>query len=414
MTLRTVLDTRFNKAQLCEMLKTLKGGRLGFDSARASKGDVIDQLEQFGEPALAPFLSGMPAVATVPAFPPAVAPVADVMPAVPAVELTVEMKSASEIFGIKAKELKGLMLPVCNHPDAPAINPDYIFNADVLAETLIAMFDEPSAPGNVWVYGPPGTGKTTLMEQIAARLGRPLFVIPCDSELSRLELFGGDQVKAGSTYWRDGIITKAVKTPYAVITFDEVTALRGNYALCLHDLLASRRLTIADTGESVTVATGVIFGATDNTNGSGDDTGNYVGTNRVNKALLDRFDTFSELSYLPPDEESELLAKIAGIHINAATLLVNFVNVCRASCETGALSVAPSLRRLKALAKQLKRGRAAKTAFNATIINQLPAEDREELQQLFNAHINAKQLTAALAGKEVDLSANDLAADETV
>uniref|UniRef100_UPI0013DA2A4C AAA family ATPase n=1 Tax=Streptococcus pneumoniae TaxID=1313 RepID=UPI0013DA2A4C len=69
----------------------------------------------------------------------------------------------------------------------PLANPLYRFNADLLS-TLVYAIEQRE---NLSLVGPPGCGKTTILQEMAARTGRPFFRIPIDGELRRREMVGG-------------------------------------------------------------------------------------------------------------------------------------------------------------------------------------------------------------------------------
>ena len=68
--------------------------------------------------------------------------------------------------------LQTTYVDVCDYADAPAVDPDYVWSPEVLAQ--LAAQDVSGL--NAWLYGPAGVGKTDGVEQYAARLGRPLSV----------------------------------------------------------------------------------------------------------------------------------------------------------------------------------------------------------------------------------------------
>jgi len=64
----------------------------------------------------------------------------------------------------------------------------------------------------VMLKGPTGCGKTRFVEHMAWRLGRPLVTVACHDDLSASDLLGRYLVRGGETEWRDGPLTRAVRS----------------------------------------------------------------------------------------------------------------------------------------------------------------------------------------------------------
>ncbi len=186
------------------------------------------------------------------------------------------------------------------HPDTPAINDLYAWPHPA-TETALAQF---ARGRNVMLYGPAGTGKTDFAMQIAARTRRPFALISCDNGTDAATLVGMTVPDAsGGVTWQDGQLTRAIQTPGCVICLDEPSVARPGALFVLQNVLANRQLFIAETGRRVSVAKGVLFLATSNTNGTGGGARRgYTDTNRLNAAFLDRFGVRVKIDYLPSDK----------------------------------------------------------------------------------------------------------------
>ncbi len=161
---------------------------------------------------------------------------------------------------------------------------------------FMKVLDDLQSGNNVFLVGAAGTGKTTLAEKVAyAYNGRkegdgkpaPFVTINCNQWTSPIDLKGGQTMsgyKEGGMIeaWRDG----------KVLVLDEMTKLDANTAGILNDALAKSGQ------EGATIFNGMnepvkkhrAFGciATGNTLGRGA-SGNYVGNNKQDASLLDRF-----------------------------------------------------------------------------------------------------------------------------
>ena len=285
-----------------------------------------------------------------------------------------------ELFGVRGK-LAARTTKLWNgaHPDTPRSDTRYVFPQ---SETLVAL-TQIARGRNVFLYGPKGTGKTAWASELAARTGRPFALISCDSSTDGPTLVGMTVPQAGGgTVWQDGQLVRAITTPGCVVCLDEPSVARPGALFVMQNVLANRALFVAETGRRIPVAAGVIFVATDNTNGTGGGgRRGYTDTNRMNDAFLDRFGPRVQFSYLPEAQETAAIVAHTGCTHELATLLVTAANVTRAGADTGAVTDGISLRRLFAWAELLTDGLDPETAFHAAVLNAAAEQDRETLRQ---------------------------------
>ena len=161
---------------------------------------------------------------------------------------------------------------------------------------FMKVLDDLSCGNNVFLVGSAGTGKTTLAEKVAYSLfGRaendgkelPFVTINCNQWTSPIDLKGGQTIegyKEGGLIeaWRDG----------KILILDEMPKLDANTAGILNDALAksAKENAIIFNGKNEPVKKHTMFGcvATGNVIGKGV-SGNYVGNNKQDASLLDRF-----------------------------------------------------------------------------------------------------------------------------
>ena len=273
----------------------------------------------------------------------------------------------------------------------PAQDPKYRWPDPATGIALSAL----ARGRNVWFYGPAGTGKTTFVEQLAAKTGRPFYLISCDDTTEAPELIGMTVPAGGGTRWQDGVLTAAIRTPHAVILIDEPTVARSGALMVLQSVLASRVLSIKETGEVVRVATGVTFIVADNTNGTGGGSAEgYEGTRRMNAAFLNRFGAFIKLDYMAPDEEAAALVAHTACTPQLAAVLVECAGLTRKARVTHALG----LRRLIAWAELLTDGVAPRAAFEVAALNSASRDDREPVEQCCALGLDRRKVAEALAG----------------
>ena len=161
---------------------------------------------------------------------------------------------------------------------------------------FLKVLDDLALGNNVYLVGVAGTGKTTLAEKIAyARFGRrehdgkqpPFITISCNQWTSPIDIKGGQTIegyKEGGLIeaWRDG----------KLLILDEMPKLDANTAGILNDALAktAKEGALIFNGLNNPIKKHSQFGciATGNVIGKGA-SGHYVGNNKQDASLLDRF-----------------------------------------------------------------------------------------------------------------------------
>ena len=299
-------------------------------------------------------------------------------------------------------DFSALEVEVWDDPNAPELVADYVFDPKHLHQALCALDD--SLPDNVWLAGERGTGKTEFVTQIANRLGRRLFKVNFDEATERAEFIGADKIKANAKgvnecVFVEGVIAKAIQHTGAIVLLDELGFARAQSLASLHAILEKsvhRAITISDTGLRIPVASHVAFFCADNSNGYGDQSGNFAGVRDQNTAFIDRFSYTLEFNYLPQAEEVTLIAKRTGLQVDATEVLVKFANVAREKARAGILTQPPSLRQLFAWARAITKGIPVGVAFNNAIVKKFPSDCEAELRGIYSATIDVNNLKSYL------------------
>jgi MoxR-like ATPase len=273
-------------------------------------------------------------------------------------------------------------LDVYDAADAPAIDANYVW-PDETGPALAQM----ARGRNVMFYGPAGTGKTTFAKQVAAHFGRPFVRISCDDQTEASTLVGMTVPDgAGGVKWQDGQLAAAIRRPGTIILVDEPSVARPGALFVLQAVMdADRSLHVAETGEVIPVAPGVLIVLADNTNGTGDTSGAYEATRRMNRATLDRLGVTVRLDYLTPDREAAVLRDATGCDRKVASTLATFAKATREGADAGTVSHGIGLRRLMALAELITDGVTPAMAFQLSCLETAPYDDREPLRQMWLA-----------------------------
>ena len=207
----------------------------------------------------------------------------------------------------------------------PAIDHDYIFHES--SRDVVVWFLNAHEP--LYVFGPTGCGKSTCIKQLAARLNYPVFEVTGHGRLEFADLVGHLSVKDGNMTFEYGPLALAMRYG-ALLLLNEIDLTSPEIAAGLNSVLDGSPLCIAENGGELIVPHPMFrLVATANTNGGGDDTGLYQGTQRQNLAWLDRF-TICEVGYPSAEVEKRLLARrFPSLPESLCATMVDYANEVR-------------------------------------------------------------------------------------
>ena len=207
----------------------------------------------------------------------------------------------------------------------PAIDHDYIFHES--SRDVVVWLLNPQEP--LYVFGPCGSGKTSCIKQLSARLNYPVFEVTGHGRLEFADLVGHLAVKDGNMTFEYGPLALAMRYG-ALLLLNEIDLTSPEIAAGLNSVLDGSPLCIAENGGKLIVPHPMFrFVATANTNGGGDDTGLYQGTQRQNLAWLDRF-TICEVGYPSADVEKSLLTRrFPSLPESLCATMVDYANEVR-------------------------------------------------------------------------------------
>ena len=200
-----------------------------------------------------------------------------------------------------------------------------------------------------YISGPTGNGKSTMIEQICAKLKKPVIRINLNAMVDEEQLIGSKTLVDGNVQIVEGPMLIAMRTGTTVL-LDEIDAGAPNTLLCLQPILEGKPYYFKLKNEMIVPKAGFNIIATANTKGKGSDDGRYIGTNVLNEAFLERFAVTFEQDY--PNERTEL--KIVQNLMNAyncadekfAKTIVQWAQIVRKTFDDGGVDENITTRRL--------------------------------------------------------------------
>ena len=226
----------------------------------------------------------------------------------------------------------------------PDIDDNYVFDIELVKTLLIAT--QLNTPAYAWGYH--GTGKTTCFEQIAARTHRPFMRVQHTVNTEEAHIIGQYVVKDGSTIFQLGPLAIAMRDGYTYCA-DEYDNAMPSVISVYQPILEGKALFIKEAPPELQIIQphpNFRFCATGNTNGVGDETGLYQGTQIQNAAQYSRFGVTVQVSYMDAKIEELVVAGQANIDKSAAAKLVQFANQVRDTYKAGKIGMPISPREL--------------------------------------------------------------------
>ena len=189
----------------------------------------------------------------------------------------------------------------------PEVDPNYVRNGNNIKTIESVLQAGQFFP--IFITGLSGNGKTLMVEQVCAKLKRPMVRVQITPETDESDLIGGYQLVDGNTVFQEGPVMQALKTPNCVLLIDEID--RGsNKIMALQGILEGKPYMNKKTGEIVKLAQGVNVIATANTKGQGDDTGSFSAASIIDEAFLERFAFTIEQDFPSQAAEKRILQKV--------------------------------------------------------------------------------------------------------
>ncbi|OWG36964.1 hypothetical protein CAQ69_18075 [Stutzerimonas stutzeri] len=250
-------------------------------------------------------------------------------------------------------------------PYVPAINPDYVFEPDMVARVLRSY----ASSENMMFNGEKGTGKSSFVQQFCARLNIPLMTITGGPGLDETYLMGSKTIENGSVKAVDGVLSYCLRHGIAVL-IDEIAAIKPSVLVSINDVLNGDQVItlkhhgldptvnpddLAKVEGNMTIKRNPRFRlfATDNTGGKMSRDPRYAGVHTQNSAVRSRFTCFKMSFMKPALELKALLGSTKGIlPVFVGRSMVELAIRIRASFEIGEMTDTVSFRELQRWARK--------------------------------------------------------------
>lgn len=298
----------------------------------------------------------------------------------------IDRQSCEDVFGVDVRDMKGnqMFVDLYNAPNAPAIDPDFVWSESILRHLLLSQ----RTGENAFFAGDKGTGKSQTAEQFSARTGRPYVRYNFHEQTTADDYAGAPALEDGNSVFKRGDFLQAYVSPATVILLDEISFTKAGNLATLNGLLESNSR-VSYGGMTHTKGEGVLIFAADNTFGNGDESGRYAGTKAMNSATLDRMSRIIHFKFLPLAMEVQAVVNRTKCSPALAEHVIKAVHVARAKAHTGDIVEAPSIRSVMAFIRAVS-VMPTQEAWNTTIAARQPSESAPVLEAIRMSHINEK------------------------
>jgi cobaltochelatase CobS len=234
-----------------------------------------------------------------------------------------------------------------------------------------------------------GLGKTKNIEMVCAKTKRPAIRVNHSMNMSEYDVLGMEGVKkhisddgqvVSFTEFVPGPLAEAFKYGWVYIADEYDRAHPMVLSVYQAVLEGADKLIIKHASGDWRVVyrhPNFRFMATGNTNGSGDDTGLYLGTTNQDAANMERFAVTHRVTWMDQKSEIAILVQSLKLRKDDATRLVKFANKIRNLVEQGRVSLPIGSRVLSNMALIGKKKGSFIEGITLAYANRLPETERD-------------------------------------
>jgi len=272
----------------------------------------------------------------------------------------------------------------------PEVDPHWVWNKPVLERFALALY----CGDTTLLHGLQGTGKSCLAEQWCAKFIIPFWRMSCNRETREGHFLGSPAVEYNSEgqmfiKQEPTILTDSLK--YGGM-FCEDEAFRHNSALVLQSLREKNtRCVLLPDAPGRTAAERILtapkdrwwYVLTDNTCGSGDETGVFDAEVQ-DASTLDRVGAAIECRYLGKPQERKILKRHTSLNEEIINGMLDFAKLVRKSFEQQSLLSTFSVRSLLAWAEKIEMTKDLELGLKLTWHDKLCQDDKVTAADMYH------------------------------
>jgi cobaltochelatase CobS len=275
----------------------------------------------------------------------------------------------------------------------PIQDDTYVFPAEETIDLTIAL--DSRGKDNILIHGLHGSGKSSIAEQVCFKMNRPCARYQHSVDTEASDIVGQWVLEGDKTSFHYGPLARAMRDGLVYIA-DEYDFALPNVLAVYQAVLEGAPLIIKQAPEHMAVVKphkDFRFIATGNTNGSGDETGLYQGTQIQNAANYSRFGMTIKMDYQSATNEKQIIKrKIGELPEQDLDKLMEFSSSVRKAYENKTITNTVSTREILAISKwAVLRGRDTGPnwtyGINRAFANRMSTIDaaaiREHAQRIF-------------------------------
>lgn len=254
----------------------------------------------------------------------------------------------------------------------------------------------------VFVTGPTGNGKSTMIEQVHSSAKKPLIRINFNALTDEEQLIGSKTLVDGNVEIVEGPVLVAMRNGIPILC-DEIDAGSANALLCLQGILEGKPYYFKLKNEIIYPKPGFNIYATGNTKGKGSEDGQYIGTNILNEAFLERFAITFEQEYPSATHERKIVMNIMNdlgcVNEQFADDLVKWADSIRRTYECGGVDSLITTRRMVHIIKAYRIYKDTRKAIEVCC-NRFDTITQEAFKDLFDKISAGEDVQAQPASAE--------------
>lgn len=281
------------------------------------------------------------------------------------------------------------------HSLIPPVISEYHFRKDLVEEIAYCLEEGV----NCLLVGDTGTGKSSVIEQLAAQLNRPLRRMNMHGESDTTVLLGRDYPTLAedgtrTLTFRPGPLPLAVERGYWFLV-DEIDAALQPVLFCLQQLLEEGGKLVLENTEGTVIKPHPAFRFFATANSVGIASRNrllYTGTMaRMNEATLDRFGVVIHVGSMDVAIEEQVIhARVPNLDMDFVEAIVRIAQEARKDLSNDRIACSFSTRRCLQWAQAMTRFHPLRAA-KLTVLNKLAEDDYRVLEGVVQRYFGAKK-----------------------